>query len=126
MSESEQVMGSKVKKTRSLKTTRQQYAIYLAELENNKLFRENAFNPKEDYKLIASIWDKLATKLNASGGGPIKDVIGWKKVSYQSNYLYLPKKLFHVSLCRCTYTTIYLTVFRYSLTGRPRQERKPV
>lgn len=72
----------KFKKSRALKTTRQQYMIYLMELESNKLFRENAFNPKEDYKIIASLWEKLACKLNASGGGPIKDVGGWKKVSY--------------------------------------------
>lgn len=76
----DEINNSISKQKRSSKTSRNQYLIYLNELDSNVFFRENAFNPKEDPKLISNVWEKLTTALNSVGGGPIKDVNGWKRV----------------------------------------------
>lgn len=67
------------KKKRSTKTTRQQYAIYLEELEASSLIRNNKFDPAHPEVLDQS-WDLLSLKLN-SCGGPTRITSQWKRVS---------------------------------------------
>lgn len=68
------------KRKRQAKTTRQQYELYLAELEHNTLFRNNTFTG-ENPTALKDTWAQLIVKLNSTGG-PIKDVSGWKRVSF--------------------------------------------
>lgn len=70
-------MTNENKRKRQQKTTRQQYEIYLAELENNKDFRENVFSPNNP-SVLKETWEKITVRLNAAGG-PIKDVASWKR-----------------------------------------------
>ncbi|KAK4886033.1 hypothetical protein RN001_002304 [Aquatica leii] len=66
------------KKKRCPKTTRQQYMLFLEELENNENFRCNKFSP-ETPNIIQDTWEKLTVSLNSSGG-PQRSMIAWKKI----------------------------------------------
>lgn len=66
------------KKKRCPKTTRQQYMLYLEEVENNEAFRNNKFSP-EDSTILETTWENLTTSLNSSGG-PQKPTAAWKRV----------------------------------------------
>lgn len=106
------------KKKRSNKTSRSQYEIYLNELENNMLFRENKYSADEpDY--LKKTWKSLAQKLNSSGG-PVKDEASWKKVSYtyyKNNY----------SFCKNEFVKflLHVHIFRHFQIGSSRFEKGP-
>lgn len=71
--------NSATPKTRSARTTADQYMMYVEELETNGTFRTGKSKSGHP-QVIESMWTKLTNKLNSSGLGPIRDKEGWKKV----------------------------------------------
>lgn len=77
-----------LKRKRQQKTSRRQYKLYLSELENNEIFRNNTISPA-NVNTLQDTWVKLNEKLNASGGS-VRDVTGWKRVINIRYILYCP------------------------------------
>lgn len=67
-------------KTRTARTTADQYMMYVEELENNFTFRTGKSKSGHGPQIIESTWTKLTNTLNSSGLGPIRGKEGWKKV----------------------------------------------
>ncbi|CAH1103804.1 unnamed protein product [Psylliodes chrysocephalus] len=61
-----------------MKTTPDQYRLYLEMLESNVHFRENKIAPDNPTGLTDS-WEKLGKSLNGSGG-PQRNIAEWKRV----------------------------------------------
>jgi hypothetical protein len=65
------------KSHRSPRTTRQQFCIYLDELEKNQTLQSNDGQLPD---IVEESWSSLCDKLNSSGG-PRKTMSEWKKVN---------------------------------------------
>nr|XP_022911052.1 uncharacterized protein LOC111422078 [Onthophagus taurus] len=65
-------------KRRRVRTTQNQYELYINMLETNKYFRENKVTPDHPNELT-KCWEDLVNSLNSSGG-PQKSLNEWKRV----------------------------------------------
>ncbi|KAF5281737.1 hypothetical protein FQR65_LT14577 [Abscondita terminalis] len=65
-------------KKRKMKTTPEQYKLYLEMLESNIHFRENKVTP-DNPTTVSDCWEKLKNNLNCSGS-PHRSVPEWKRV----------------------------------------------
>ncbi|KAK5646362.1 hypothetical protein RI129_004826 [Pyrocoelia pectoralis] len=66
------------KKKRSAKTTRQQYCLFIEEVQTNKAFRNNKYNPEKP-DVLETTWEELTNNLNSTGG-PQHSTKQWKSI----------------------------------------------
>lgn len=80
------------KKSRSARTTSDQYEIYVVTIENDEIFRtgksKTGYGPQHNDR----VWTKMTSQLNSSGFGPTRDKDGWKKVVYKNGTWYFVLK----------------------------------
>ncbi|KAF5303737.1 hypothetical protein FQR65_LT18967 [Abscondita terminalis] len=71
-------MSQTVKRPR---TTKQQFTMYVNCLESYPFLYNGKLNPSMGPEKWNELWGKLRDDLNACGGGPTRDIEGWKKVT---------------------------------------------
>lgn len=74
------------KQKRAARTTTAQFLLYVETLELDAVFRTGKSPSGTAPSHNENVWNRLTTKLNSSGLGPVKNKEGWKKVrSCESN-----------------------------------------